>query len=128
MAAACPSCCCPAWLDPPMITVNVHVWRVMSMAALDAKDASHSYMWAKHRSHPTPGLPPGQTIPLLGPEPTGAHAGQAARGAVAVLHAKHSMQSFVHAHDTPLTDLASSGPAHLFVCVANARLRASIGT
>eukprot|EP00955_Chlamydomonas_euryale_P014867 159765-Chlamydomonas_euryale.AAC.1 len=28
----------------------------------------------------------------------------------------------------PPTDLASLGPAHLFVCVANARLRVSMGT
>eukprot|EP00955_Chlamydomonas_euryale_P004281 44559-Chlamydomonas_euryale.AAC.1 len=53
------------------------------MAALDAIDTSRSYMWAKHRSDPTPGPPSGQTIPPfapMGPEPTGAHGGQAAKG------------------------------------------------
>eukprot|EP00955_Chlamydomonas_euryale_P029181 307673-Chlamydomonas_euryale.AAC.1 len=43
-----------------------------------------------HRAHPTPGLPPGQTVlpyAPIGPAPMGAHAWQAARRAVAALHA-----------------------------------------
>eukprot|EP00955_Chlamydomonas_euryale_P003212 34321-Chlamydomonas_euryale.AAC.1 len=62
----------------------MHVWRVTCVAALNAMDASRRYMWAMHRTHPTPELPPGQTVLLyapIGPAPVGAHAGRAARRA-----------------------------------------------
>eukprot|EP00955_Chlamydomonas_euryale_P029182 307674-Chlamydomonas_euryale.AAC.1 len=76
-------------------------------------DASRRYMWGMHRAQGTPGLPPGQTVlpyaPIC-PAPMGAHAGRAARRAVAALHA--NLHSFVHEHDTPPADLASVGPAH----------------
>eukprot|EP00955_Chlamydomonas_euryale_P004055 41859-Chlamydomonas_euryale.AAC.1 len=78
-------------------------------------------MWALHRAHPTPGLPPGQTVlphAPIGPAPMDAHAGRAARRAGSALYA--NLHSFVHAHDTPPADLASAGPAHAFVCVVNA--------
>eukprot|EP00955_Chlamydomonas_euryale_P009334 100160-Chlamydomonas_euryale.AAC.2 len=92
-------------------------------------DASRRYVWAKHRAHPTPGLPPGQTVlpfASLGPAPMEAHAGRAAGRAAAALYA--NLHSFVHAHNTPPTDLVSVGPAHAFVCVVNARLRVYMGT
>eukprot|EP00955_Chlamydomonas_euryale_P036619 350497-Chlamydomonas_euryale.AAC.2 len=40
----------------------MHTWHVTCVAALNAMDASCRYMWAMHRAHPTPGLPPGQTV------------------------------------------------------------------
>eukprot|EP00955_Chlamydomonas_euryale_P028248 297753-Chlamydomonas_euryale.AAC.1 len=92
----------------------MHVWRMTCVAALNAIDASRRYMWAMQRAHPTPGLPPGQTVlpyAPIGGTPMGAHAGRAARRAarraVAALHA--NLHSFVHAHDTPHADLASVG-------------------
>eukprot|EP00955_Chlamydomonas_euryale_P000383 4307-Chlamydomonas_euryale.AAC.1 len=69
-------------------------------------DASRRYVWAMHRAHPTPGLPPGQTVlpyAPIGPATVGAHAGRAAWRALAVLHA--NLHSFVHAHNTPPADL-----------------------
>eukprot|EP00955_Chlamydomonas_euryale_P080088 363377-Chlamydomonas_euryale.AAC.9 len=90
-------------LHPPAATINMHVWRVMCVAALNAMDASRRYIWAMHRAHPTPGLPPGQTVlpyAAIVPAPMGAHAGAAARRAVAALHA--NLHSFVMRTTCPL--------------------------
>eukprot|EP00955_Chlamydomonas_euryale_P031750 333112-Chlamydomonas_euryale.AAC.2 len=60
------------FLHPPAATVNVHMWRMTCVAALNAMDASRRYVWAMHRAHPTPRLPPGQTVlpyAPIGPAP-----------------------------------------------------------